>query len=58
VLKPQGPEQTWDAEHVIEMAMRQEQPIEPSEPSATPEQLTLSAFAAIDHDAMTACFHE
>jgi hypothetical protein len=38
--------------------MCQEQPIEPSEPSATPEQLTLSAFAAIDHDAMTACFHE
>jgi Protein of unknown function (DUF3750) len=45
-------------EHVIEMAMRQQEPIEPSEASAAPEQLALRTLAAIDHDAVVAGFHQ
>src|SRR5690242_8564606 len=51
-------EQPGDAKHMIEMGVRQQQPIEPSEACAAPQQLALRALAAIDHDAMPACFHE
>jgi hypothetical protein len=40
------------------MAVRQQQPVEPAKASPASEQLTLCAFSAIDHDAVTTNFHE
>src|ERR1700742_2535200 len=39
--QPQRRKQTRNAEHVVEMAVRQQEPIEPSEASAAPEPLAL-----------------
>jgi hypothetical protein len=56
--QPQRRKQTGNAEHVVEMAVRQEQPVEPSEASAAPEQLALRTLSAIDHDAVAPGFHQ
>lgn len=37
---------------MVEMAVRQQQAMQPAEAGAAPEQLALSALTAIDHDAM------
>jgi hypothetical protein len=49
--QPQRGEKTGNAEHVVEMAMRQQQAIQSAESGAAPEQLALRALPAIDHDA-------
>ena len=45
------------SEHVVEMAVRQQQAMQPAESGAAPKQLALSALTAIDHDAMAAGLH-
>src|ERR1700731_849588 len=55
--QPQRRKQTRNAEHVVEMAVRQQEPVEPSEASAAPEQLALRTLSAVDHDAMAPGFH-
>jgi hypothetical protein len=50
--QPQRRKQTRNAEHVVEMAVRQQEPVEPSEASAASEQLALRALPAVDHDAV------
>ncbi len=49
--QPQRRKQTRNAEHVVEMAVRQQEPVEPSEANAAPEQLALRTLPAVDHDA-------
>jgi hypothetical protein len=39
------------------MAVRQQEPVEPSEASAAPEQLALRTFPAVDHDAVASRIH-
>jgi hypothetical protein len=56
--QPQRRKQTRDAEHVVEMAVRQQEPVEPSEAGAAPEQLALRPLSAVDHDAVPAGFHQ
>lgn len=51
-------EQAGDAEHVVEMAMRQQDAVEPPEACATAQQLALRALAAIDQDALARGFHQ
>jgi hypothetical protein len=58
LLGSQGGEQSGNAEHVVEMAMRQQQPIEPAEAGAAPQQLALGALPAIDQDTAAARFHQ
>ena len=57
LAKPKRGEKTWNAEHVVEMTVRQQQAMQPAESGAAPEQLALSALTAIDHDAMAAGLH-
>jgi hypothetical protein len=45
--QPQRRKQTRNTENVIEMAVRQQEPVEPSESSAAPEQLALGALPAV-----------
>jgi hypothetical protein len=47
-----------NAEHMVEVAVRQEDPVEPSEACAAQQQLTLGTLAAIDQDAVTSCLDE
>ncbi|MGY3345361.1 hypothetical protein ACVWYK_004130 [Bradyrhizobium sp. USDA 4470] len=49
--QPQGREQAGDTEHVIEMTMREQNAIKPPKAGATPQQLALRTFAAIDQHA-------
>ena len=49
--QPQRGKETGDAEHVVEMAVRQQQA---TESRAAPKQLALRTLAAIDHDAVPA----
>ena len=56
--QPQSREETGNAEHVIEMTVGQEDPVEPSETGATPEQLALCPLPAIDQDAIVTRFHQ
>jgi hypothetical protein len=56
--QPQGRKEAGNAEHVIEMAVRQQEPVEPSESGTAPKQLALRTLPAIDHDAMAAGFHQ
>ena len=58
LLQSQGREETGNAEHVVEMGMRQQQPIQPPEPGPAPEQLALSTFAAIHQNPVAAGFDE
>jgi hypothetical protein len=43
---------------VVEVAVGQQEPVEPPEPGAAPEQLTLRALPAIDQDSIAAGFHQ
>jgi hypothetical protein len=54
LAKPKRGEETWNAEHMVETAVRQQQAMQPAETGAAPEQLALIALAAIDHDALAA----
>jgi hypothetical protein len=54
LAKPKRREETWNAEHMVEMAMRQQQAMQPAESGTALEQLALSALTAIDHDATAA----
>ena len=56
--QPQRRKQTGNAEHVVEMAMRQQEPVEPSEASAAPQQLALRTLSAVDQDAVAPGLHE
>jgi hypothetical protein len=58
LLQSQGRKKTGNAEHVVEMAMRQQEPIEPSKTGTTSKQLPLSAFAAIHQYPVATRFHE
>src|ERR1700692_4452867 len=49
--QPQRRKQPRNAEHVVEMAVRQQDPVEPSEASPAPEQLALRTLTAVDHGA-------
>jgi Protein of unknown function (DUF3750) len=40
------------------MAVRQQEPVEPTEAGAAPEQLALRSLSTIDHDSMAASFHQ
>ena len=39
------------------MAVRQQEPVEPSEAGAAPKQLTLRTLPAVDHDAVAPGLH-
>jgi hypothetical protein len=52
--KPQRREKTRNAEHMVEMAVGQQDPVERSEAYAASEQLALGALTTIDQDAMAA----
>jgi len=51
-------EETGDAEHVIEMSVRQQDAIEPPEAGAAAQQLALRALAAINQDALARGLHQ
>jgi hypothetical protein len=55
--QPQRRKQTRNTEYVVEMAVRQQEPVEPPEASAAPEQLALRALPAVDHDAVAPGLH-
>jgi hypothetical protein len=55
--QPQRRKQPRNAEHMVEMAVRQQEPVEPSEASAAPEQLALRTLPAVDHDAVAPGLH-
>jgi hypothetical protein len=55
--QPQRRKQTRNAEHVVKMGVRQQEPVEPSEASAAPEQLALRTLPAVDHDAVAPGLH-
>jgi hypothetical protein len=50
--------QTGYAEHVVEMGVGQQNPIEPPEAGAAPQQLALRPLPAIDQDAVTSSLHQ
>src|SRR5712672_2325805 len=54
----QSRKEAGNAEHVVEMPVRQQEPAEPPEAGAAPEQLALRALPTIDNDAMAAGFHQ
>src|ERR1700739_4589829 len=56
--QPERRKQTWNAEHMVEMAVRQQEPVEPSEASAASEQLALRTLPAVDHDAVPPGLHQ
>src|SRR6185312_12012508 len=56
--QPQCRKQTGNAEHVVEVTVGQQEPVEPPESGAGPEQLTLRALPAIDQDPIAAGFHQ
>ena len=58
LLQSQGRKQSGNAEHVVEMAMRQQQPIEPAETDPAPQQLSLGALPAIHQDTVAARLHQ
>jgi hypothetical protein len=53
--KPQRRKETGNAEHVVEMAVGQQDPVEPSETDAAAQQLTLCPLPAIHQETMTPC---
>jgi hypothetical protein len=55
--QPQRRKQPRNAEHMVEMAVRQQELVEPSEASAAPEQLALRTLPAVDHDAVAPGLH-
>ena len=55
--QPQRRKQAGNAEHMVEMAVCQQEPIEPSEAGAAPQQLPLRTLPAIDHYAMAPGLH-
>jgi hypothetical protein len=57
LAQPQRRKQARNAEHVVEMGVRQQEPVEPSEASAASQQLTLRTLSAVDHDAVTPGLH-
>src|SRR4051812_19754887 len=53
--QPQGGKQSGNAEDMVEMAVREQDPVEPAKARSAAEQLTLYPFAAIDENTMPAC---
>src|SRR6202051_5369119 len=51
--QPQRRKQTRNAEHVVEMGVRQQEAVEPSEASAAPQHLALRTLSAVNHDAVS-----
>jgi hypothetical protein len=58
LLQSQCGEEARNAEHVIQMAVRQQEPIEPSKAGATPQLLALSTLPAIHENSVAARFNE
>src|SRR3954471_3333627 len=58
LAQPQRREETGDAEHVIEMGMRQQNAVKPPKPRTAAQQLALRTLAAIDEDALARSLHE
>jgi hypothetical protein len=50
--------QARNSEHVVEMAVRQQQPVQAPKSGAATEQLALRALAAVHHQAMAPGLHE
>jgi len=48
----QSRKETRNAEHVVEMAMRQQEPVEPSKADSAAQQLALRPLSAIHQDAL------
>jgi len=48
----QSRKKTRNAEHVVEMAMRQQEPVEPSKADSAAQQLALRPLSAIHQDAL------
>jgi hypothetical protein len=53
-----GRKEAGNTEHVVEMAMSQQQPVKPSEARACAHQLALRTLSAIHQDALISCFDE
>jgi hypothetical protein len=58
LLQSQRGKESGNAEHMVEMTVCQQEPIEPSKAGTAPKQLPLSAFAAIHQDPVATRFHE
>jgi hypothetical protein len=56
--QPQRRKKTGNAEHVIEMTMRQQDAVEPPKADAAPQQLALGPLAAINQDPLAFRLHE
>jgi hypothetical protein len=56
--QPQGRKETGNAEHVVEMAVSQQEPIEPSKAGAAAQQLALRPFSAIHQNTVTSDLDE
>jgi hypothetical protein len=56
--QPQGRKETGNAEHVVEMAVSQQEPIEPSKAGAAAQQLALRPFSAIHQNTVTSGLDE
>jgi hypothetical protein len=56
--QPQGGKQSGNAEDMVEMAVREQDPVKPPKARPAAEQLTLYPFAAIDENTMPACPNE
>ena len=56
--QPQRRKETGNPEHVVEMAVGQQDPIKPSEAGAAPKQLALRALPTIHQYAMAADLHQ
>src|SRR5450631_4738448 len=52
--QPQRRKQAGNAEHVVEMAVSQQQPVESPEAGCASKQLALGTFSAIDEDSVAA----
>jgi hypothetical protein len=52
--EPQCRKETRNTEYVVEVPVGEQDTIEPSEACATPQQLTLRSFPAVDKDAIAA----
>jgi hypothetical protein len=50
--------ETGNAEHVVEMAMCQQEVVQSAEAGSAPEQLALRTLSAVDHDAAAPGFHQ
>jgi hypothetical protein len=58
LLQSQRGKESGNAEHMVEMTVCQQEPIQPSKTDSAPEQLPLSPLSAIYQDPVAACLNE